>query len=213
METSSERIQNKGAQKLFFITLYLCISFTEFKEEFMGKKRLTPRSHYEASILLDRLLNGKVPEYINWEIKYEHLQILRMFIIDGMNAQEISKSGIIKSNRGKNMDPDTILVWLHKYIPNIEYDEVPSTSRRSKDLEMCRTFARLRETLPKTPCVICGSTEELELDHIVPYFRGGATAENNLQWLCKSCHQKKTNEEIEQAGWFELSPLRMKKTS
>ena len=37
-------------------------------------------------------------------------------------------------------------------------------------------------------CVWCGSSEFVELDHIVRYADGGSDDENNLRVLCKPCH-------------------------
>jgi hypothetical protein len=40
-------------------------------------------------------------------------------------------------------------------------------------------------------CQECGATEELEMDHIIPKSRGGATTVENLQVLCHSCNMSK----------------------
>lgn len=46
-------------------------------------------------------------------------------------------------------------------------------------------------------CQICGATvkdgAKLEIDHIIPYSKGGTTDENNLQVLCQQCNREKHN--------------------
>ena len=46
-------------------------------------------------------------------------------------------------------------------------------------------------------CQICGATvkdgAKLELDHIIPYSKGGTNDESNLQVLCQQCNREKHN--------------------
>lgn len=40
-------------------------------------------------------------------------------------------------------------------------------------------------------CVQCGSTVELELDHVIPFSRGGACSPGNLVTMCGPCNRAK----------------------
>ena len=42
-------------------------------------------------------------------------------------------------------------------------------------------------------CAVCGGRlEQFEADHVIPWRLGGSTNTENLQLLCKPCHQTKT---------------------
>lgn len=61
-------------------------------------------------------------------------------------------------------------------------------------------------------CQHCGTQPpptHLEIDHITPLAAGGTNADNNLQTLCKTCHQKKTRSEINTARRHRTARARM----
>ncbi|MEC4016030.1 HNH endonuclease [Streptomyces sp. H27-D2] len=40
-------------------------------------------------------------------------------------------------------------------------------------------------------CLECGATDDLTLDHIYPWSRGGADTDDNLRTLCRPCNSRK----------------------
>lgn len=50
-------------------------------------------------------------------------------------------------------------------------------------------------------CVICGATERLSLDHVIPFSKGGPDTVENLRVLCRYCNSRRgagrfTDEEL-----------------
>lgn len=44
------------------------------------------------------------------------------------------------------------------------------------------------------PCAHCGSTADIEVDHIIPISRGGRHSIGNLQSLCRACNRSKRDQ-------------------
>jgi 5-methylcytosine-specific restriction endonuclease McrA len=53
-------------------------------------------------------------------------------------------------------------------------------------------YSMRSETIKKDcgKCVLCGSSELLEVDHFVSVLDGGIPEEGNLRTLCRSCHKQ-----------------------
>jgi hypothetical protein len=68
------------------------------------------------------------------------------------------------------------------------YRKVPARSRYISDAVKEEVFER-----DGGQCVKCGSTRDLQYDHVIPYSRGGSNRAANIQLLCGDCNLAKSN--------------------
>jgi 5-methylcytosine-specific restriction endonuclease McrA len=79
--------------------------------------------------------------------------------------------------------------------------ECADSSRRGETYGKKRTrhFSPRRKQLIRErdgfKCVLCGSDDRLQVDHIIPVRLGGTNDVGNGRTLCHACHVKKTAED------------------
>ena len=78
---------------------------------------------------------------------------------------------------------DAYHTWLRQ-----GYRKVPAPSRYISDLVKEKVFER-----DGGQCVKCGSTRDLQYDHVIPYSHGGSNTAANIQLLCGDCNRAKSN--------------------
>ena len=66
--------------------------------------------------------------------------------------------------------------------------EKAADAKRERIPDSVRLFVWQRD---EGKCVRCGSSENLEFDHIIPVSKGGASTERNVQLLCGVCNRAK----------------------
>lgn len=81
---------------------------------------------------------------------------------------------------------------LKKQIELYENSEVANTSKRAREpISEDVKFEVWRRDQGR--CVICGSQENLEFDHIIPFSKGGSSTARNIQLLCQNCNRHKSD--------------------
>ncbi len=96
-------------------------------------------------------------------------------------------------------DQARLLIWEHKEKERQKFErlarqsvaaESAPTARRQRIPDDVRSFVWHRDG---GKCVQCGSTVDLEYDHIVPVSKGGSSTERNVQLLCVACNRRKSD--------------------
>jgi hypothetical protein len=63
----------------------------------------------------------------------------------------------------------------------------------TSQLALCRSARGVKRNYiiqrDKKSCVLCGDTEQLTMQHVIPYSRGGESTTRNLVTLCNKCNQ------------------------
>lgn len=141
-------------------------------------ERLEALSHY-----------NKLPEKTQEEIRDK--AILRYFLMDNLSASAISRKedpAIVclgNRNRGKPLTASSIIRIIYQHCPYLK-KERNNRENDKRVLLMRKRRAQKSEHIKQ--CAFCGSKENLEEHHMIPLSMGGTNDDENLIFLCHSCH-------------------------
>lgn len=148
----------------------------EKKKVFQKIKGKTTR---ESEKILNELRTEKIQKKINLQLNEETIVALKK--IQGLKAHSCP-------------DMDSLLLKMCQEVGKIW---VPTKSQRNvapvKGLTRYVAVQVKAEVWKKGQgkCKNCGSTYALEVDHVIPFAKGGKTRSENLQLLCRACNQRR----------------------
>ena len=114
------------------------------------------------------------------ERSFWHFQDRFYWDNDGLSADQVYALLVTRQQRERQR--------VERAQAIVTYGATPSQASRGAIPDDVKQLVWLRDG---GCCRQCGSTVELQYDHIIPVVMGGATSAENLQILCGPCNRKK----------------------
>jgi len=129
-----------------------------------------------AEILMDEKLSG--------EEKKDLLEALNSYTDE--EIKDLIRTAEKEKSRAKLRE---VKINISKKAEELFWKEIPEDERQRTQIpDDVKIFVWKRDG---GKCVKCGSIENLEYDHIIPFSKGGSNTERNIQLLCEKCNREK----------------------
>ena len=161
-------------------------------KQFFDQEKIKIKS--EKKEVIDKIL-GKTTresERILNDLRKENVPKKVILNLNEETVTELRKIQALKAHSCRDMDSLLIKMCLE-----VEKVWVPMGSqKKTKDAKGLSRYVAVQVKadvwkMGQGKCHNCGSTYALEIDHILPYARGGKTRTENLQLLCRACNQRR----------------------
>lgn len=96
--------------------------------------------------------------------------------------------------RYEKKHPENVKETIRKYQKNNPQVGLNAYHRRRARILGNKTYSISKKEMKKlynSPCVYCGSTKEINADHVIPIARGGYHGIGNLAPACGPCNRRK----------------------
>jgi 5-methylcytosine-specific restriction enzyme A len=181
--------------------------FTETKNTIYMFSRLGTTSIND--IFQSLVVDHGVPDNIKCKktkieaFKYKKNNIIYMFVCDPNAVHNITYKEV-KVLCEKNDLPFKNQTFMHvvKQLRSKYFDEITGRIKFTKEF---KEMVLEKSKKKCAGCKCCLKAKKYDIDHIRPLANGGTNQIDNLQALCKSCHQDKTGNEHEQGQYVKFS--------
>lgn len=143
--------------------------------------------------------------------QYAHTQAWRKRNLEKMReagrrqyANNVEHRRAVK-NAWRLENPEAIKTYLKRYrvqhLPKMA-EKAHKYRARKRSNGVYQVSEKELIKLYSSPCIACGTTERVTVDHIIPIARGGRHSIGNLQPLCLSCNSSKNAKTMAEWKYF-----------
>jgi 5-methylcytosine-specific restriction endonuclease McrA len=137
------------------------------------------------------------PEVQERRRKYEAARLLIPEAKERKRAANREQKRKLRSTpEGRAKNAAIVKAWRERN-PETSRDRIRLANQKRKASKLGNDSRRVSTAEAKRilgqPCVNCGSSKHIQIDHIIPLSRGGRHAIGNLQPLCSFCNLSKNN--------------------